>query len=114
MNPQDKLRLRDMLRECLRLRKFINGREAHDLEQDDLFLYALIHVIQVIGEAASKVTIATRQNYPDIEWSNIVGMRNWVVHNYNGVDNAVVWQTATVSVPKLIEQLQQIIDKMEN
>lgn len=66
-----------------------------------------MYLIQVIGEAASRVSEAQRSAVPDIPWRDIVGMRHVIVHNYFSVDFEVLWDTATVNIPQLIKALEK-------
>jgi uncharacterized protein with HEPN domain len=86
MNERDEARLRDMLDEALRVRKFIQGRSRADLDNDDMLTYAFIRAVEIIGEAAARITEATRTEYPQIAWKYIVEMRNRIIHDYNNVD----------------------------
>lgn len=61
--------------------------------------------IGIIGEAASNISSATRAKYPNVPWRNIRAMRNFLFHGYFEIDADVLWQTATVSVPELRQQL---------
>ena len=109
MNEQDESRLRDMLDEARRVQRFVSDKTRSDLDTDEMLSYAVIHAIVLIGEVATQVTPETRQMYPQIQWKNIIGMRNWVIHNYRGTSFDIVWKAATVSVAELIVQLISIL-----
>ena len=85
------------------------GRGHTDYDKDRTLRLALTHLIQLIGEAARKVSDAFRSQYPDIPWPDIVGMRHRIVHDYIDVDENIVWDTAHESLPTLIEALEQIV-----
>ncbi len=107
MNTADKNRLTDMLRAAQRARTFVNGKTRESLEENDELLgFAVVRAVEVVGEAASKVTPETRESLKDIPWHNIIGMRNRVVHDYLNVDYDVVWAVVTQNLPDLIEQLE--------
>jgi uncharacterized protein with HEPN domain len=76
-----------------------------DLETDTMPEFALLHGVQTIGEAAVNVSEATRNRFPSIPWSRIIGMRNRLVHGYDSVDHGILWQTVCESVPELAEEL---------
>ena len=80
MNERDELRLRQMRDASTNALRFAEGKERINIEEDLLLAYAVIHAIQIVGEAASQITPETQQQYPEIEWQNIVGMRHRVVH----------------------------------
>lgn len=79
------------------------GREAFDA--DHILQAALTHNIQVIGEAAVQLSDEARAQHPNVPWSEIVGMRNIVVHRYFDVDLDMVWRTAEIAIPDLKRQL---------
>lgn len=62
---------------------------------------AVVHRLQVIGEAASKVSLPLRQSHPEIPWAAIVSMRHRIVHDYLNVDLDIVWDTVHVDLPEI-------------
>ena len=94
------------------------ARKAHGKTQgisrrqyaaDENLRIALAHIIQVIGEAARKVSQKYRDAHPEISWKAIVGMRHKVVHDYLNIDEDIVWQTATQELPVLVSQLEGLL-----
>lgn len=73
-----------------------------------LHRYAIIKAVEIIGEAASKLGAETRSAYPDIPWSDIVGMRNRLVHEYYDIRLGTVWATVRDDLPALISRLEEI------
>jgi uncharacterized protein with HEPN domain len=108
MNEFDRIRLLDMLDSGRNLVKALESKSRTDLE-DFLTGNAVIHVIALIGEAASQIGKDTREAYPELDWKNMIGMRNFVIHHYHRVTLDVVWDTATHDIPKLIAQLEVIL-----
>jgi len=72
---------------------------------------ALTHLIQVIGEAAARVSREFRDLHPEIPWKAIVGMRHKVVHDYLNVDEDIVWDTATREMLALADALKKISEE---
>ena len=72
---------------------------------------ALIHLVQVIGEAARQVSRDFTVTHPEVPWENIIGMRHKVVHDYLGVDEDIVWQVVTGDLPKLVESLEPLVPR---
>lgn len=83
------------------------AREAYDADEN--LRLALIHLVQVIGEAARQVSNEFAEAHPDIPWTNIIGMRHKVVHDYLGVDEDIVWQVVTVDLPKLVSAIESLV-----
>ena len=70
---------------------------------------AVVRRIEIIGEAARRVSPETRAKYPEIEWREMTGMRNLVIHEYDVVDIAQVWDTVRNQLPPLIEKLTKLV-----
>jgi len=82
-------------------------REGYDADEN--LRLALTHLVQVIGEAARRVSVDFTNRHPEIPWADIIGMRHKVVHDYLGVDEDIVWQVVTEDLPKLVATLEPII-----
>lgn len=109
MNERDEARLRDMLDAAHDALSFVAGRSREMLDTDRMFAFALVRAIEIIGEAAARVTQETRDQYPQIPWKNIIGMRNRIVHDYVSVDLDIIWEIATARLPELIIELKRIL-----
>jgi uncharacterized protein with HEPN domain len=88
------------------------GRAQYD--SDENLRISLAHLIQVIGEAARRVSPSFRDAHPEVPWQAIVGMRHKVVHDYMNVDDTVVWQTATQEMQQLIAAIQPLAPPQED
>jgi uncharacterized protein with HEPN domain len=100
----------DKAQEALSL---VHGRNRQDYDRDTVLRLALTHLIQVIGEAARRVSPAFRERHPQIPWDAIAGMRNKIVHDYMDVDEDIVWDSVVHELPLLIAELKRIAP-MEN
>jgi len=89
--------------------QFVSGRVRGDLDTDQMLVFALVRAIEIVGEAASKVTMATRQGTTDIPWPLIVSMRNRLVHAYFDINHEIVWKTATEELPELLPKLRSLL-----
>jgi len=107
----DQVSMRHMLDHAREARGMVRGRKRTDLESDRMLQLALTHLVEIVGEAASRVSISTRETYRQIPWPDIVGMRNRLVHGYDIVDLDLLWDTVETDLPPLIEQLQRIVDE---
>lgn len=106
MQPDDRIRLLHMVEAAETIQQVVTGRVRHDVDSDLLLRLAIVRAIEILGEAASKVSIGTRETILSIPWSAIVGMRNRLTHAYFDVDYDIVWRTATVEVPTLLPPLR--------
>jgi uncharacterized protein with HEPN domain len=93
---------------------FISGRVRSDLDSDRMLAFALARAIEIVGEAAGKVSVPTREAAADIPWGLIVSMRNRLIHAYFDIDHEVVWQTAAEELPRLLPLLRAVADKAED
>ena len=74
-----------------------------------MLLFAVVRAIEVLGEAASKVSEDTRSACPEIPWSAITDMRNRLIHGYFDIDADIVWNTASIEIPALLNDLRRSI-----
>ena len=109
--PEDEVLLRDMLDHARRAGDAVAGRRRSDLDTDPVLAAALERFIEVIGEAASKISTATQESAEEIPWRQIIGMRNRLVHGYAAVDHDIVWDVASADIPALIASLERLLDK---
>ena len=82
------------------------SREGYDADEN--LRLALVHLVQVIGEAARQGSRPFTERHSEIPWSEIIGMRHKVVHDYLGVDEDIVWQVITQDLPLLVAALEPI------
>ena len=106
MNESDIIRLRHMLDAAREALSFIAGRSTEDLSRDRMLLLALVKEIEIIGEAASRISDESRKALPRIPWPKIIAMRNRLIHAYADVDLSIVWDTLTGALPELLRELE--------
>jgi uncharacterized protein with HEPN domain len=85
------------------------GRSRRDLDTDRQFNLALVRLLEIVGEAATRMTPDERALYPDIPWPQIVGLRNRLIHGYDDVDLDILWQIITMDLPPLIATLERYL-----
>lgn len=96
----------DFAREAVGLAK---GKSQSGLGGDRLLDLATLHLITLIGEAANQIPQDVQSKYPQIAWSDIIGMRHRLVHGYDQIDYDILWQTLSKDIPDLIAELEKII-----
>ncbi len=109
MRRDDLIRLQHMLDAANEAVSFADGKSRSDLDNNRMITLSIIKSVEIIGEAAVKVTKETRVKYPEIPWSGIVAMRNRLIHVYFDIDLDRVWDTVTDDLPPLIYSLKKII-----
>jgi uncharacterized protein with HEPN domain len=100
------LHMRDAVEEAM---SFAREKGREDLDKDRKLVLALMKDIEIVGEAASRVSKETQQEIPEIPWANIVGMRNRLIHAYFDINLDILWQTATTDLPELAKMLAKAI-----
>jgi uncharacterized protein with HEPN domain len=100
--------LLDMLDACLKASSFISGISFEGFARDEKTQFAVIRALEIIGEASKKIPQVFKDQTPEIPWRSIAGMRDKMIHDYMGVNQAVVWKTVIEDLPPLIEQLRNI------
>ena len=111
MPPEDRTRFLHMIEATQTALNFVAGRQRADLDADQMLLFAVVRAIEVIGEAASRITEATRRAAPEIPWGLVVSMRNRLIHAYFDVDYDVVWKTGTEELPVLVRKLPTFVQE---
>jgi uncharacterized protein with HEPN domain len=96
-----------MLDAARETQSFISGRERSDLDGSRMLALSLVKDIEIIGEAAARVSSETRDACPGIPWLDIVTMRNRLIHAYFDIDLDIVWDTVKRDIPPLIEALER-------
>jgi uncharacterized protein with HEPN domain len=89
--------------------KIVQGLDREAYDADETLRLALTHLVQVIGEAAQRVSPEGRTAHPEIPWREITGTRHKIVHDYLSVDEDVIWQVVTQDLPPLVATLQRIV-----
>jgi uncharacterized protein with HEPN domain len=109
LRADDRIRLLHMIEAAESVLRFTRNRRRLDLETDQMLLFAVVRAIEVLGEAASKVSDETRSAYPHVPWSLITDMRNRLIHGYFDIDTGIVWNTASQEIPALLTHLRKIL-----
>jgi uncharacterized protein with HEPN domain len=107
----DPTRLRHMLDHAIEAVELIRGHARRELDTDRKLNLALVRLVEIIGEAASRVTNQERTRHQGIPWDDIIGMRNRVVHGYDEVDFDILWDVVELHLPPLILELRQALGK---
>jgi uncharacterized protein with HEPN domain len=109
ISTSDAVRLRHMLDAAQKARHFIHNRSRSDLDSDELLSLALVRLLEIVGEAATRVSTDVRTAYPTIPWQPIADTRNRLIHGYYDVDLDIVWTILQDDLPSLIAELEPIV-----
>lgn len=102
----DRTRLQHMLDAARKISQYVQGETKTSLANDEKLALALVRLIEIVGEAASKVSKEKQAELGQIPWREVVGMRNRIVHAYFDIDYNIVWDTATLNIPALLDALE--------
>lgn len=113
MRREDAVRIRHMIDAAKTSLLFVEGRQRGCLDEDRMLLFALVRAIEIVGEAASRITLETRSAAPAVPWTAIIGMRNRLVHAYFDIDRDILWKTVTEEIPPLVVLLAATLREAE-
>jgi len=103
--------IRDSIEKIEYLAQVLHNQENFEtkwIEQD-----AIIRNLEIIGEASNNISDDLKQRYSDVSWKEMKGMRNFVAHQYFGVELNEIWSTVINDIPLLKSQIQEIIEDIE-
>lgn len=108
-DTKDMARLWDILDSGRAILSFINGRPFQEFLNDRMLRNAVERNLEIIGEAARRLSQSTRENNPDIPWTAIIGLRNVIAHEYGELRHEKIWR---ICINRLSERIEQI-ERME-
>jgi len=109
VGDRDPAHLWDMLEACREIRQFLTGKSSQDLLTDRMLRLAVERELEIIGEAANRVSSEFQALHPEIAWARIVAQRNVISHEYGDIKLEWIWRVATERVPELITLLEPLI-----
>lgn len=101
--------LRQMLDFAKEAVAFSEGHTRADLDNNRMLNLALVHLLELIGEAANRVPREQQAQYPNLPWSQMIAMRHRLIHGYDVINLNIVWNVVTQDLPPLVEQLENIL-----
>ncbi|MEW5869624.1 MAG: HepT-like ribonuclease domain-containing protein [Chloroflexota bacterium] len=101
--------LRQILAHAREAVNLLEGKRREDLDQDRVLNLALTRLLEIVGEAANRVPDEVQEQYPDLPWLQMRGVRNRLIHGYDSVDFDILWAIIKDDLPVLILQLEAIL-----
>ena len=102
--------INDILDAMTKAQEFVQGFSYNKFLKDDKTQFAVVRAIGIIGEATKNIPVSVRKKYPQIQWREIAGMRDKIVHEYFGLNLKVIWRTVKEDIPTvkpLFEKLRE-------
>ena len=105
----DAAHLWDMLDAATAVTEFVSGRNLEDYVSDRMLRGAVERHVEIIGEAAGRLSSEFKDAHPEIPWKKIVAQRHVLAHEYGEIEHALIWRVATLHIPDLISKLRPLV-----
>lgn len=105
--------LEDIIESSTLLISYASNKTQSDYENDDLLHDGILRRLEIIGEAVRHIPHEFRERYPDIDWKEIAGLRDVLIHEYFGVNDERIWKTLKEDIPNLKTQIEQVLSSLE-
>jgi uncharacterized protein with HEPN domain len=99
----------DMLDAARAVRDFVSNRSFQDYRNDRMLRGAVERHLEIIGEAARRVSASFQEAHPEIPWRGIIGLRNLLAHEYGEIKEERIWTVASERIPELIARLEPLV-----
>jgi uncharacterized protein with HEPN domain len=98
-----------MLEAIFNVTEFVGAMTRQQFEADKKTIHAVVRNLEVVGEAVKGVPVAVREQYPQVAWQRIAGLRNILIHHYFEIENDIVWDIVQNKLPELRVQIEGIL-----
>jgi uncharacterized protein with HEPN domain len=109
----DKVRLQHIHDAINEIEAYLAGADFREFAENSMMRFACVKQMEIIGEASNHISEEIKLKFSDIEWLQIIGMRNVFVHEYFGVDSNLVWEIINSDLPELKEKVIKILNSLE-
>ncbi|MDJ1168294.1 DUF86 domain-containing protein [Roseofilum sp. BLCC_M154] len=111
MSRSLRLYLDDILKSLTKIQSYTTQMSQEQLVADERTFDAVIHNLQIIGEASKNIPDDLRNRYNSIDWKKIIGLRNIIVHTYFSVDDEIVWDIIQTKLAPLKSSIETILEQ---
>jgi uncharacterized protein with HEPN domain len=110
----DRQRLLDILEAIENIERYANADgEPRILADDELIQVWVVHHLQIIGEAASRISEAVKEKHSEVAWGGMIGMRHVLVHGYFETNTNIVWKAVERDLPVLRPQIEAMLKELD-
>lgn len=110
MSKEPKEYLRHIQDECLFINSVSENLSFEDFIKDETLKRAVVRSLEIIGEATKKIPADIKVKWHTIQWKNMAGMRDRLIHDYIGVNYAIVWDVMKNKIPVMNIQISEFLD----
>lgn len=111
-NARSRAALLDMVEAMRAIAEFVKSKSFDNYQADLLLRSGVERQLEILGEAANRLRIGFQAAHPEVDWSNVVGLRNVIIHQYDEIDYEEIWGITTERVPLLLEQIQPLMSDL--
>ena len=111
-NLGDKPRLQHIYDAILEIESYVGESTYDSFQSNSMMQYASVKQLEIIGEAANHLTAHFKKLYSEIQWREIIDLRNLLIHEYFGIDTKIVWDIITIDLAFLKSQIKEILEQL--
>src|SRR6187431_3684698 len=108
----DEIRLKHILDAINFIETFSAGKSKDDIYNNFMYRFSIERQLEIIGEAANNLSPILLEKHPDIPWPQIISFRNFIVHEYFGLDLELVWDVIINHIPSFKIQVEKILNEL--
>jgi uncharacterized protein with HEPN domain len=106
--------IQDILNSIKEIEEFTKGMTYEDFRGDNKTCNAVIRSLEVLGEATKRIPLALRNEYKEIPWKKMAGLRDVLIHEYMGVDIKTVWNVVTKRIPEIKPLIEKVKEEIKS
>jgi uncharacterized protein with HEPN domain len=108
----DKIRLQHIYDAISEIESYVQESSYDSFQNSSMMQYACVKQLEIIGEAANHLTPHFKKLYSEIQWREIIDLRNLLIHEYFGIDTKIVWDIIKTDIISLKSQIKDIIEQL--